>query len=68
MATVNLYRVVFQRTANGGSGCIVDDRVERAYTAQDARYQVEITFEGFSPKDPYFRVLRIEPVHESEQR
>lgn len=68
MATVNRYRVTFQRQDYESHASIRDSRVELAYSAQDARYQVEITFEGSEPRDPYLRVLRIEPLHESEQR
>jgi hypothetical protein len=70
MTTANLYLVFFYQEGPGG-GCMEETREVLAYSAQDARLQVEITFEGRSPGDRYFRVTRIEPCvikHKPQER
>lgn len=42
-------------------GCVSVSQVIFAYNAADARYQIELSMEGQEPKDPCFRVVRIEP-------
>lgn len=55
------YIVTFYAAQERGGPCITKTVEEWAYTAQDARLQIEIQFEGTTPPDPYFRVIKIEP-------
>jgi hypothetical protein len=64
MGEANLYVVTFYQEDKRSGGCFPVTREELAYSAQDARAQVELSFEGVSPPDPYFRVLKIEPKRE----
>lgn len=64
MAEARLYLVSFYRENTGTGGAVVDKREEWAFSAQDARYQVELSFEGSFPSDRYFRVVKIEPVRD----
>lgn len=63
------YLVTFYAESEKTSGlCVPRTLEEWAYTAQDARLQVEIQFEGREPRDPYFRVIKIEPKWLAEAR
>jgi len=62
MVNANFYSVEFYRKDSDSGGCVRDIQFLYAYTAQDARYQVEVSREASFPKDPYFRVVKIEPA------
>jgi hypothetical protein len=62
MGEANLYVVTFYQEDKRSGGCFPVTREEWAYSAQDARAQVELSFEGVSPR------IRISGCSRSNQR
>lgn len=56
------YKISFYREDKTSGGCVRDSRTIKAWTAQDAVFQFELTGRTYYANDKYFRVLEIEPV------